>query len=172
MKKIIFSILALSLIALCFSMNLQAQSSETELDQVELMKQLIGSWTAETGVDSTVLWEVIPSDKGYISNVYWKTKGETYWTGKGIIGFTWEYQTVNMYALWQDGYLSRDMGKFVSDKKITFERYTADHSHVMGSMEISFLTPDKCINIWKWRGMTNTWDDAEVTEFNFTRVKE
>ena len=172
MKKIIFPMLVLPLMALCFSMTLNAQSSEQDLDQVELMKQFIGTWTTETGVDSTALWEIIPSDKGYVSNVYYQAKGVTYNTGKGIMGFTWEYQMVNMYTLWQDGYLSREMGKFVSDKKITFERYNADHSHVMGSIEINFLTPDNFINIWKWRGMKDTWDDAEVSEFNLTRVKK
>ena len=172
MKKIIFPMLVLPLMALCFSMTLNAQSSQQDLDQVELMKQFIGTWTTETGVDSTALWEIIPSDKGYVDNVYWKTKGETYSTGKGIIGFTWEYQTVNMYALSQDGYLSRDMGKFVTDKKMMWERFTADHKQVLASWELNFITPDKFTLIFKYRGMEQTWDDAEVTEYNFTRVKK
>jgi hypothetical protein len=65
MKKIIFPMLALSLIVLCSSISLNAQSSEQELDQVELMKQFIGTWVAETGKDSTVVWEAIPMGKGY-----------------------------------------------------------------------------------------------------------
>jgi hypothetical protein len=172
MKKIIFSILTLLLIALYFSMNLQAQSSEQDLDQAELMKQFVGKWTAETGVDSTVLWEVIPFEKGYETNVSWQADGETYQTGKGIIGFTWENREVNMYFLWSDGMLSRDMGKFVSAKKIMWERFTANHEQVLASMEMNLLTLDKFKYIFKWRGMEQTWDNAEVTEWIWTRVKK
>jgi len=172
MKKIIFSIFALPLIALCCSMNLQAQSSEQDLDQVELMKQFIGTWTAEWGVDTTASWEIIPSDKGYEENIYWKAKGEIYNTAKGIIGFTWEYKKVNMYTLWQDGYISRDLGEFVSDKNIIWERWNADHNHVVATMEVTFQTPDKYTMIFKSRGVEQTWDDADVSEWIWTRVKK
>ena len=172
MKKIIFSIFALSLIALCCSMNLHAQSSEKDLDQAELMKQFIGTWTAETGEDSTYIWEVIPHNKGYEHNSYWQAKGETYRTAKGLFGFTWENRTVNNSVLWSDGILTRDMGKFVSDKKMMWERFNAKHNHIIGSFEINFITPDKWNMIFKWRGMKETWDDAEVTEWNYTRLKK
>ena len=172
MKKIIFSMLASSLIALCFSMNLQAQSSEQDLDQVKLMKQFIGTWTAETGMDSTVLWEVIPFAKGYETIGHWQVKGETYSTFKGIIGFAKQYELVNMFYLWPNGNLSRDLGKFMSDKKMTLERFTADHTHVMTSIEVNLITPDKHIWIFKQRGMKESWDDANVVEFIFTRVKK
>ena len=172
MKKIIFSMLALPLIALCFSMNLHAQSSQQDLDQAELMKQFVGSWIAETGEDSTVIWEVIPFAKGYENNLHWQAKGETYETDKGIIGFNWQNQTVDMCTLWSDGWVTADIGKFVSDKKIMWERFSPGHMHVLASMEFNFITPDKYTMIFKYRGMEQTWDDAEVTEWIFTRVKK
>ena len=52
------------------------------------------------------------------------------------------------------------------------ERFNYDHSHVTESFEGIFITPDKFKVIFKWRGGEQTWDDAEVTEFNFTRVKK
>ena len=142
MRKIILSIFALPLIALCFSISLQAQSSETDLDQVELMKQFIGTWKAEIQEDTTQIWEAIPLEKGYEVNVSWQAKGETYATGKGIMGFTWEYRTVNRYHVWPSGYISRDVGKFVSDKTMTMERFTVDHKHILGSFEVNIITPD------------------------------
>ena len=172
MKKIIFSFLALSLIALCFSMNLQAQSSEQDLDQAELMKQFIGTWTTETGVDSTALWEVIPNNKGYEHNSYWQAKGETYRTAKGLMGFTWKKQTVINSILWPSGTLTRGKGKFVSDKKMKWERFNDEQNHVIAKFETNFITPDKWNMIFKWRGMKETWDDAVVTETIYTRVKE
>ena len=50
MKKIMTLCIS-GFIALGFSMSLNAQSSEQDLDQVELMKQLIGTWEVESGVD-------------------------------------------------------------------------------------------------------------------------
>jgi len=143
MKKIILSILVLPLIVHCCSMSLNAQSSENDLDQVELMKQFIGTWTYETGEDSTYLWEVIPNNNGYEHNSYWQANGETYRTAKGLFGFTWEKQTVINSVLWPSGNLSIGKGKFVSDKKIKMERFNDEHNHVIGKFEITLITPDK-----------------------------
>ena len=173
MKKIILPMLVLPLMALCFSMTLNAQSSETDLDQVELMKQFTGTWTGEWREDTTILWEFIPSGKGYEHIIHWQAMGETYQTNKGIIGFTWQYQDVNMYTLWQNGMLSRDMGKFVTDKKITWKRFTANHEHVVASMEMIFHTQDKFMlvftsRVWK----EDKFVDDEVIEAIYTRVKK
>ena len=172
MKMTIFSILTLSFFVLCLSVNLYAQSSETDLDQVELVKQLVGKWTAETGEDTTVIWEVTPFAKGYEGIGHWQAKGETYSTFKAIIGFAKQYELVNMFYLWPNGTLSRDLGKFVSDKKMILERFNADHSHVMTSIEINLITKDKHIWILKQRGMKESWDDANVWEIIFTRIQE
>ena len=172
MKKIITSFFALLLIALCFSMNLQAQSSEQDLDQVELMKQFIGKWISETGEDSTAVWEIIPLGKGYEQNIYWKAKGETYRTDKGIIGFT-RNGYVGMLFLWSpNGNLSRDYGKFESDKKITMERFNLKHTHVYSTFDFHFITMDKIKMIWKSRGTKESWDDAVVSEWMWTKVKK
>ncbi len=56
--------------------------------------------------------------------------------------------------------------------EMIMERFNYDHSHVTASFEGNFITPDKFKVIFKWRGGEQTWDDAEVTEFNFTRVKK
>ena len=170
MKKIIFSMLALSLIALCFSMSLHAQSSEKDLDQVELMKQFIGTWTAVLGEDTTQIWEVIPMGKGYEHVIYWQAKGETYDTGKGITGFTPSY--VNMFWLWSNGNVRRDYGKFESDKKIIFEGFNITHTHVSATYDWHLITPDKIKMIFKSRGSSETWDDAVVTEFTYIRLKK
>ena len=164
------------LIAICFSLGVNAQSSQQNLNQVELMKQFIGTWKTETGVDSIALWEVIPSDKGYLTNIYWQSKGVTYSTTKGIIGFTWKNnlpdQIVNLVVLWSGGGISYDMGRFDSDKKISFERFNAVHSHILAQWEMNFQTKDKITEIYKYRGYKDTWDNAKVTEYTFTRVKK
>ena len=167
-----FPMLVLPLIALCFSMTLNAQSSDKDLDQVELMKQFVGTWVAEMAEDSTVVWEIIPLGKGYEQNLYWKAKGETYRKDKGLVGFTSD-GNIGMYFLWSPrGNLSRDYGKFDSDNKATFERYNIKHTHVNSIFDYDLIAPDKLKMIWKSRGTKESWDDAEVTEWIWTRVKK
>ena len=166
MKKIIISIFALPFFALCFSMNLHAQSSENDLDQVELMKQFIGKWAAEAGKDSTWLWEITPSNNGYVHAFYLNVKGKTVATLPGIFGFGSEYRTTNLFILYQDGFVSRDIGGFVSDNKYIAERfYPQDMKTGLGTWECTFLTPDKFTAIWKVEGV-------KKGEFIYTRVKE
>ena len=172
MKKIILSLIVLPMFVLCFSINLNAQSSETDLDQVELMKQFIGTWKWEWREDSTIIWEIIPSNVGYESNISWQAHGETFLTSQGIMGFAQNKQLVNWSFLLQEGGIYRDVGKFLSDKKLTGERFTVDHKHVTASFEIYFQTPDKFKWIHKFRGMKETWDDAVVREITYTRVKK
>ena len=137
-----------------------------------LRREEQGTWKAETATDTTVLLEFIPSEKGYLVNVYYQAKGETYVTGKGIVGFAKNKKLVNMYLLWPNGMVSRDFGKFVSENNITWERYNADHNHVVGIIEGTFKSSDKFIHNWKSRGMQETWDDANVTEAIFNRVEK
>jgi len=173
MKKIIISLLAFQLIALCCSMSINAQSSETDLDQVELMKQLIGKWITETGEDSTQIWEAIPFGNGYEVNVSWQAKGETYSTAKGLLGFASQNKLVNWYHLWpESGIVTEEVGKFVADNNLVVERFNIDHTRVLASFEINFITPDKWNLTFKSRGKKESWDDAVVTESVWTRVKE
>ena len=172
MKKIIFSFLGLSLIAFCCSKNLNAQSSEKDLDQVELMKQFVGKWITETGEDTTVIWEIIPFAKGYESKLFWQAKGETYSTLTGIMGFARGKQLVHWSFLQSSGAVGRYLGEFVSDKKMIFKRFNFDHTNVLTSYEVDFITSDKYKVISKSKGTKETWDDAEVREYIYNRVKE
>ena len=177
MKKIIFSILALSVIALCCSLNLQAQSSETDLDQVELMKQFIGPWKAELREDTTLLWWFRPSSfgEGYNSIAHWEAKGKTYRTTQGIIGFSGSpkkgFSGVSFYILWPDGTLSRDEGKFVSEKKLYIERFNKTHTKAFAKWELEFQSQDKFTSTWTPQGPNGTWEDDQVTIWKFIRVK-
>ena len=171
MKKI-GSLLISGIIALCFSMSIHAQSSQQDLDQVELMKQFIGSWTVERGVDSTVVWEVIPFGKGYEQNIFWKSEGETYRTDKGVIGVT-RKGGVELIFLWSgNGNVSRDYGKFESEKRIILERFNIEHTHVYSTFDYHFMTPDKLKMIWKSKGAEESWDNAEVTEWIWAKLKK
>ena len=154
------------LIAFCFSLSLYAQFSENELNQVELMKQFNGNWAAEAGMDSTWLWEITPSNKGYVHAFYLNVKGKTVETMPGIIGFADEYRKTNLLILYADGFISRDIGEFVSDNKYVAERfYPQDKKTGLGTWECTFITPDKFTVIWKVK-------DVKKMELIYIRVKE
>ena len=173
MQKIIFSLLSFSLISLCLSDNLHAQHSGQDLDQVELMKQFIGTWKYEDGSDTTEFWEALPLNKGYETKWSWQIKGETTITAKGIIGFTPEYRNVTWCSLWENGMTSRDFGKFVTDKKLVMDRYDINLDNVTASYELTFITPDKINFIFKRRVLIEeTWQDGKVTEQILYRIKE
>jgi hypothetical protein len=153
-------------------MNLNAQSSENDLDQVELIKQIEGTWIWEIGEDSTATVKFIPFEEGYEIVANFQARGETYSRGKGIVGFSGEDQIIVMYWLWSNGRLIGDFGKFVTGTQINWERYTADHKHVLCKYETKFINPDKFVNTWRCRGMKDTWDGVEPVEQVLTRVKK
>ena len=173
MKKIIYPLLALWLITLCFSVSLQAQSPQQNLDQAELMKQFIGTWGSDRREDKTSLTEIIQSDQGYEMITYKKATGVNLWTWKGIFGFDQEYQTVIMFTLQRIGVVDGwYIGKFVSDKKLTMESDITDPTRMTSTLELSFLTPDKFDWIAKWGyGEPETWDDANVENWTYKRIK-
>ena len=165
--------ISLSLIGLlihCFYTNLQAQSSQSELDQVELMKQFIGTWEAEWGED-TVIWVMTPLEKGYEHIIHRKTKEGTFLYLTGIGGFTDDYKTCLWYFLRPNGAITRNMGEFLSNKKIKFKRYDHYHKDFFRTYEITLHTPDKLTEIVRWKSEDGTWDDANVFELTYTRVK-
>jgi hypothetical protein len=165
MRKSIGFLLSFLLLS-CLFTNLFSQSAKEEPDQLELMKQFIGKWAAEAGKDSTWIWEISPSNKGYVHAFDLKVKGKTVETMPGIIGFADEYRNSNFLILYPGGFISRDIGGFVSDDKYVAERfYPQDEKTSLGTWECTFLTPDKFTAIWKVEGI-------KKGEFIYIRVKE
>ena len=71
---------------LLFTNGIRSQTTQTKLNQVELMKQFIGTWKSETN-DTTYIIE----DKHYGDGheVYMKneTKGKIIWEAKSLVGY-------------------------------------------------------------------------------------
>jgi hypothetical protein len=73
--KISFKTLVIVLIILIDMNSVQAQSTEIKLDQVELMKQFIGTWKGEFGDTSVFICENKKFANGIISNSQVSTNG-------------------------------------------------------------------------------------------------
>ena len=160
------------LIALCFSFSAFAQPPLQDLNQLELMKQFIGTWKTEIGEDSVLIWEVVLFGKAFEEIGYWQANGETYNTLKGLWGYSKTHKCIVHDFMFPGGKIIRDFGEFVSEKKMVGERYSDEKlGHANNSWEIHIISPDKFKGISKNRGAKYSWDDAKVTEYTYIRVK-
>jgi hypothetical protein len=169
--KLLGTLLISSIFAICFSFSATAQSSGMDLNQVELMKQFSGTWKAKIGEDTTLTWEAIPFGKGYEIIVTWKAKGEPYLSAKGILGLTEGKKKVNFILLYPGGGIESAIGEFVSENKLELKAYNYDHSMILAKYELNFPTSDKWNAIVKVKGSAETWDDARVINYNYSRLK-
>ena len=170
MKKISALFIA-GLITLCFSLSVTAQSSQQDLDQVELMKYYIGTWEAEMGKDSILIWEVkTTAGKGFEHKAYWKIKGEVNYYGQGLMGFNWGNQHVIWSHMYSNGLILRDVGQFVSETKVINKRFSPEHERVMSIIEMDILGQDKYKAIHKH--MNDSQEIDLITEEVWNRVKK
>jgi hypothetical protein len=65
----------------------QAQTTQPKLNQVELMKQDIGSWRCEFGKDTTASWIVKSFGTGYEGDIKFVTKGNVIKEIKYLMGY-------------------------------------------------------------------------------------
>jgi hypothetical protein len=158
------------MLVLGFSFNLSAQNEE-ELDQVELLKQFIGTWEAEIGMDSVTVIVFTPLNNGLHFVQENKANGETYVTLKGVLGFSDDKQMIYGVATIPDGTLLFDYGRFETKTKYKVDRCFGNTSHAASMVEWEFLTPESFVGRGKWRGDGMTWT-PEWNEWNtFKKVK-
>jgi hypothetical protein len=67
--------------------EIQAQTTQPKLNQVELMKQLIGSWKADMGKDTTFFMEVKPFGTGLECYSNTVNKGKILMEAKQLAGY-------------------------------------------------------------------------------------
>jgi hypothetical protein len=67
--------------------GLQAQNTQTNLNQLELIKQFINNWKGEVGNDTTAFWEIKSNGAGLECNFKYITKGKMIMEGKQL----WDY---------------------------------------------------------------------------------
>jgi len=84
-KNYLTAIISVSL--LIWSGKLQAQTTLTKLDQVELMKQFASNWKGEVGKDTTVFWDIKSNGTALECNYKYVTKDKMIFEGKQL----WDY---------------------------------------------------------------------------------
>ena len=74
MKKVCLTAV-ICLFLLFISNGILAQSTQTKLNQVELVKQWLGTWQNDVNKDTVDIWEAKPYGKAIIGTVYRVIKG-------------------------------------------------------------------------------------------------
>jgi hypothetical protein len=141
---------------------------------VKLAKQWLGTWESEFGKDSILLAKCIPIEagEGYYFFMEWKSNGVTYATGRCLMGFTQNNKSLVSYCQWPGGGLTKDIGNFVSETELIYERYLPDRVQPTAISKVVFPNTDS----YKWelnnRGMQTTWEPIGTMKWTFNRVKE
>jgi hypothetical protein len=119
MKKICLVITVVVLL-LC-SQGIQAQTTHSTLDQIELMKQFLGTWQANAGMDTVEVWEFQQFGKAFILNVTQVVKGKNTPQNINNIVFNSEEGKFKSFQLSSDGTYNTWIGSFTTEKKFIGE---------------------------------------------------
>ena len=90
MMKTFFSTAMIVLLLLGVNVA-QAQTKQPKLNQVELMKQLLGTWKGETAKDTTMITEYLPFGNAMVGNDQVFTKGKNIQSMKELWGYDKKY---------------------------------------------------------------------------------
>ena len=170
MKKSINLLLCISLLSY-FSINLHSQTSTEELDQVKLVKQIIGTWEVCIGEDSIVQMTCTPIGEGILCQFEWKSSGKVYDEGVTLVGFSADRKTIVFTLVRGDGTTTHDIGRFVTEKKMVVERFLLDSpTHAIGLIEYD-ISPNSYTFVWYGRGQNITWEPLWENKGKYTKIK-
>src|SRR5664280_909604 len=111
MKKIFLTITIAIFLLICFN-RIQAQTTQTKLNQVELLKQLIGTWKSDAYQDTIWTGECKSFGNGLVISSKITLKGKIVREGHGFIGYDKKNdklidcgifttgQDITMYSMW------------------------------------------------------------------------
>jgi hypothetical protein len=181
MRKCIISIFILTTFVFWLTSHLKAQDwndvrySDAQ-EHLEMMEIFVGTWELETGPDSTWVWELHPMEKGYVGKLLWKAGDKIYAEGRMIFGYAGPKgdKQITFYFLWPDGSTTRDVLKFLTEKKVVGRRYNLLHTNMYWSFEWEMQTPDKYTAVWVHRPGTSVeaWQrEPRVIRQTWNRVK-
>ena len=136
MKKVCLTLIIV-LFLLSGATRLQAQTTQTKLNQIELIKQFIGNWKGEIGKDTTAFWEIKSNGTGIECNFKYVTKDKIIMEGSQL----WAYDNkiekfifeAGNSALW---FTSKNISVLVQSNEM------ADPDRAISKLEMEFKSPD------------------------------
>jgi len=88
MKKLYLKTPIAVLLLFC-SNEIQAQTTQTKLNQVELYKQFLGTWqrNVRNDEDTTFFWETKSFGEGFEVYMKGESRGKIIWEVKSVVGY-------------------------------------------------------------------------------------
>lgn len=165
MKKL-FSITMVAVCLLLFTNAIQAQTTQTKLDQVKLMLQALGTWQGNVGKDTVQVRETKQYGKSYISNVSLDIKGIK--SPSYISNFIFDSKESNFkgFILYANGSYRTFIGLWTTEKKLSIN-FVQDFKPepVYGKVEFLLETPAK-ITVTSFNS-----DGIKTLEYKLNKVK-
>jgi hypothetical protein len=165
MKTLCLTVMAFVLLLL-YTNGIQAQTTQTKLNQVELMKQLIGTWQANVGKDTIEVWDCQQYGKAFIINVHQVIKGQKTPLYINNLGFDSKEDKFKGYALWSGGAYSTWIGLYKTEKKFLVDMVQDFNPETTDTKFESVMENPK---EWTWTQF-NT-DGVKTSELKFIKVK-
>ena len=142
MKKILLFV-GILISLLVYTNGIQAQTTQPQIDQLELMKQFLGTWQMETGKDSVMVAEIQQHGKAFVETDYRIIKGEKSWLSVWSYSFSSKEGKFNLFDLNRSGNYSTWIASFTSEKKwIQVQVQNFNPDKVFRKVEIVFETPN------------------------------
>ena len=166
MKKLYFTTMIAVSLLFC-SNGIQEQTTQTKLDQVELMKQLLGNWQANVGIDTILLFEYKQFGQAYLANASYIIKGQKTLSWINNFGFDVKEGKFKIYSIFLDGSYQTFICSFITEKEISsdivqdFEPETAS-----AKVHIVFVSSNEYI-----KSLINK-DGKKIWEYKFVKIKE
>jgi hypothetical protein len=139
--KLFINTILITLFIFIIMNKLPAQETQTKLDQVELLKQFIGTWKCEYRKDTLLIIENNPFGIGMVSNSKIVTNGETIETIIQLHGYDKEKDRFNVAELIQStSVLEIINARFIS--KTSGELVVTNTENAKYQWRFEFKTPD------------------------------
>jgi hypothetical protein len=161
-----FCLTTMIAVTLLISSNgLQAQTTQTKLNQVELAKQFLGTWQTTFGKDTVEIWDAKPYGKALIITVSQIIKGNKNDSYVCNIGYDDRDDKIKGFNLSPNTDYLTWIGMFTTDKKFNADALdTFKPEIVWWKNEIEFKTPtDMIVRGFDAKGVkTGEWTYKKV----------
>jgi hypothetical protein len=126
--------------------GIQAQTTQTKLNQVELVKQFLGTWQTNIAKDTVEMWEGKPYGKALIVNVYMVIKGTKSDSYVSSFGYDDRDDMLKGYNLMTNASFGTWTGVFTTDKMFKIDGLDTYKTDIIWwKAEFEFKTPTETI---------------------------
>lgn len=145
------------------SYDMRTQTTQSRLNQVELMKQFIGTWKGELGRDTILIGENLPFGTGMVCNSKLVTKGESIDSVIQLYGYDNKADKFIVAELIKSSSVIEICSAWFTSKN-TGEMVITHPDNAPFRFKFEFKTPDLIIQ-------TAIMGDKVVREIALTRLK-